>query len=100
MIARIWHGRVPAAKGDAYLDHMRQVAIPRYREVPGNIAAYALRRFEGEVMHIEMLTFWESLDSIKGFAGDDVEEARYYEFDKDFLLEFEPKVRHYEMFDK
>lgn len=51
-------------------------------------------------MHIEMLTFWESLDSIKGFAGDDVEEARYYDFDKDFLIEFEPKVRHYEMFDR
>ena len=35
MIARIWHGRVPVAKSDAYLEHMRTVAIPRYREVPG-----------------------------------------------------------------
>lgn len=100
MIARIWHGRVPAAKGDAYLNHMQNVAIPGYRAVPGNLAAYALRRFEGEIMHIEMLTFWESLEAIKGFAGADVEEARYYDFDKDFLLEFEPKVRHYEMFDR
>ena len=39
MIARIWHGRVPAAKGDSYLEHMRSVAIPRYRAVPGNLAA-------------------------------------------------------------
>ena len=44
MIARIWHGRVPAAKGDAYLEHMRTFAIPRYRAVPGNLAAYAMRR--------------------------------------------------------
>ena len=100
MIARIWHGRVPAAKGDAYLEHMRKVAIPGYRAVPGNLAAHALRRFEGDVMHIEMLTFWDSLESIKGFAGEDVEAARYYDFDRDFLLEFEPKVRHYEMFDR
>ena len=76
MIARIWHGRVPAAKGDAYLEHMRTFAIPRYRMVPGNLAAYALRRFEGDVMHIDMLTFWESLESIKAFAGEDVEKAR------------------------
>jgi len=99
MIARIWHGRVPAAKGDAYLEHMRTFAIPRYRKVPGNLAAYALRRFEGDVMHIDMLTFWESLESIKAFAGEDVEKARYDDFDKDYLLEYEPTCRHWEMFE-
>ena len=100
MIARIWHGRVPMAKSDAYLEHMRTVAIPRYREVPGNISAYALRRIEGDVAHIEMLTFWKSLEAIKGFAGANVEEARYYDFDKDFPLEFEPTCQHYEVFEK
>ena len=99
MIARIWHGRVPAAKGDSYLEHMRTFAIPRYRAVPGNLAAYALRRFEGDVMHIDMLTFWESLESIKAFAGADVEKARYDDFDKDYLLEYEPTCRHYEAFE-
>ena len=43
MIARIWHGRVPAAKGESYLEHMRTFAIPRYRAVPGNLAAWWLR---------------------------------------------------------
>ncbi len=99
MIARIWHGRVPAAKGDAYLEHMRTFAIPRYRKVPGNLAAYAMRRFEGDVMHIDMLTFWESLESIKAFAGEDVEKARYDDFDKDYLLEYEPTCRHWELFE-
>ena len=42
-------GGAGAAKGDAYLEHMRTFAIPRYRAVPGNLAAYALRRFEGDV---------------------------------------------------
>jgi hypothetical protein len=100
MIARIWHGRVPLSKSDAYLEHMRAVAIPRYRAVPGNISAYALLRAEGSVAHIEMLTFWESLEAIKGFAGENVEEARYYDFDKDFLLEFEPTCRHCQAYDK
>jgi len=43
------------------------------------------------------LTFWKDRDSIKAFAGEDVEVAKYYPEDKDFLLEFEPKVVHYEV---
>ena len=39
----------------------------------------------------------ENLDVIKGFAGDDAELAKYYPEDKDFLLEFEPRVVHYEV---
>ena len=37
------------------------------------------------------------MESIKGFAGKDVEVAKYYPEDKDFLLEFEPNVLHYEV---
>jgi hypothetical protein len=33
------------------------------------------------------------------FAGRDIDRAKYYDFDKDFLLELEPTVRHYEVFD-
>jgi hypothetical protein len=34
---------------------------------------------------------------IHGFAGDDVEQAKYYPEDAEFLLEFEPTVVHYEV---
>ena len=50
-----------------------------------------------EVTHFITMTFWENLDVIKGFAGDDAELAKYYPEDKDFLLEFEPGVVHYEV---
>lgn len=50
--------------------------------------------------HFITLTFWDSLESIKGFAGQDVEAAKYYPEDKGFLLEFEPKVVHYEVVGK
>ncbi len=100
MIVRNWHGRVPAAKAAAYLDLMRDVAIPDYRKTPGNLGAWALSRPDeehgGEVVHIEMLTFWTSLDAIRAFAGDEVDKAKYYAFDADYLLEMEPTVRHYE----
>jgi hypothetical protein len=43
------------------------------------------------------MTSWESLAAIRGFAGDDLEAAKYYPEDRSFLLEFEPRVLHYEV---
>ena len=100
MIARIWHGATRVSKGDEYLRLMREVAIPDYHSVPGNRGAYVLRRIDGGRMHFLMLTFWESLEAVRTFAGDDVEKAKYYDFDVDFLLELEPSSTHYETFER
>jgi hypothetical protein len=69
---------------------MRTVAIPDYRSTPGNKGAYALRRMEGNTAHFLMITFWESEEAIRAFAGEDISVAKNYEFDKEFLLELEP----------
>jgi heme-degrading monooxygenase HmoA len=100
MIVRMWHGRVPASKTEAYRKFTNGRAIPDYRSVPGNISVHVLERRDGDVTHFITLTFWDSLESIKGFAGQDVEAAKYYPEDKGFLLEFEPKVVHYEVVGK
>ncbi len=97
MIVRMWHGRVPTSKAGEYGEFTVARAIPDYRSVAGNLGAYVLRRSEGEVTHFITLTFWESLEAIKGFAGGNVEAAKYYPEDKDFLMEFEPTVVHYEV---
>jgi len=97
MIVRMWHGRVPTAKAAAYRQFLNERAIPDYRSVPGNISVHILERPEGDITHFITMTFWESLDSIRGFAGDAVEVAKYYPEDRDFLLEFEPTVVHYEV---
>jgi hypothetical protein len=34
------------------------------------------------------MTFWDGIDSIRAFAGDAVETAKYYPEDADFLLEY------------
>jgi heme-degrading monooxygenase HmoA len=93
----MWHGRVASDKAQAYREFTNQRAIPDYQSVKGNISAYVLERQEGNIIHFITLTFWESLDAIRGFAGDDLEQAKYYPEDKDFLLEFEPRVVHYEV---
>ncbi|MCD4751797.1 MAG: hypothetical protein K8R40_01875 [Anaerolineaceae bacterium] len=97
MIVRMWHGRVPTSKAQAYQTFLNERAIPDYQSVDGNINVYILERKEGEVTHFITMTFWENMDVIKGFAGDDVELAKYYPEDKDFLLDFEPEVVHYEV---
>ncbi len=99
MITRIWHGATPASKAEEYLQLMRSVAIPDYRSTPGNLGALALHRIEGDVGHFLMVTQWESYEVIKAFAGKDISTAKYYDFDKDFLLEFEPYAYHYETYD-
>lgn len=95
MIARRWHGRVPRAKATEYLHLMQTVAIPDYRSIPGNRSAWCLHREEGDFVHIEMLTFWDDLDVIKGFAGENIDVAKYYDFDDAFLMEKELHVVHF-----
>jgi hypothetical protein len=98
MIARMWHGVVPATQSEEYLNRMRKVALPDYRSISGNSGAFCLYRVEGAVAHFEMLTFWDDVDAIKRFAGEDFELAKYYDFDPAFLVELEHNVRHYTVY--
>ncbi|HET6823091.1 MAG TPA: hypothetical protein VFH34_10600 [Anaerolineales bacterium] len=97
MIVRMWHGKVPTTKAGAYREFLNARAIPDYQSVEGNLSVHILERNEGAVTHFITLTFWKNLESIKAFAGDEVEIAKYYPEDRDFLLEFEPNVVHYEV---
>ena len=100
MIVRMWHGRVPTSKAMAYRSFLHERAIPDYRSIAGNLNVYILERHDGDVTHFITMTFWENLESIKGFAGEEVDTAKYYPEDQDFLLEFEPTVLHYEVVGK
>jgi hypothetical protein len=97
MIARAWHGCVPANKADTYHEYLLRTGITDYRATPGNRGVTVMRRIEGQVAHFEILTFWDSVEAIKAFAGDDYELARYYPEDEEFLLEREPYVKHLEV---
>jgi hypothetical protein len=48
--------------------------------------------------HFEMLTLWHDGDTIKLFAAEDYANAKYYDFDSEYLVEVEPGVRHYEVY--
>jgi heme-degrading monooxygenase HmoA len=95
VICRMWHGRTPRSKADAYTRFLEQRAIPDYRSVPGNLSAAVMRRDDDAVTHFLTVTHWDSESSIRAFAGNEALKAKYYPEDADYLLEFEPLVQHY-----
>ena len=97
MIARTWHGVTAATQAEAYLEFLIRRAIPDYQSIAGNRGVTILRRIQGEEAHFLILTMWESRAAIEAFAGADIEKAKYYAEDQEFLLEFEPTVTHYEV---
>ena len=97
MICRMWHGRTPRSKADAYARFLAERAIPDYQSVPGNLSVKVLRRDAGDVTHFFTITTWTSEDAIRAFAGSELLKAKYYPEDSGYLLEFEPEVQHFEI---
>jgi heme-degrading monooxygenase HmoA len=98
-ITRIWHGKTKAEHADVYQKYVEDTGMREYRVVKGNLSAKMLKRIDGGVCHFLTVTEWDSYESIRAFAGDDYQKAKYYPEDKDFLLEFEEFVSHYETFE-
>jgi heme-degrading monooxygenase HmoA len=96
MIARVWRGRTPAAKADAYYEVLQRTGIKDYKATAGNLGVRVLRRMDGDEAEFVLISCWESAEAIRRFAGEDIERALYYPEDNDFLLTFEPTVTHYE----
>ena len=95
MIARIWRGAVRLHDGDAYAQYMRSSGMPGYESTPGNVAALMLRRDLVDKCEFLMISLWESMDSIRAFAGDEPEQAVFYPEDDSLLIERDVTVRHY-----
>lgn len=97
-ITRIWHGRTKTADADIYLKYVEDTGITAYRNIKGNLSAEIWRKIEGDICHFWTVTKWDFFDSIKQFAGDDYEKARYFNEDSKYLLDFEEHVKHREAF--
>ncbi len=99
MITRIWHGRTKPEIADEYLEFLLTKGTDDYRKTEGNRSVRIWRKKEKEACHFWTVTEWESIEAVKAFAGEDFGKAKYYEFDKGRLLEFEEYVEHYEDYD-
>ena len=98
MITRIWHGKTKKQYADEYLNYLRETGIQDYRSITGNLSGKILRRIENNICHFWTISEWDNIESIKKFAGENYEKAKYYPDDKKYLLEFEETVLHCETF--
>jgi heme-degrading monooxygenase HmoA len=97
MIARIWRGVVRRDDAEAYVNYIVNTGMAEYRSTPGNRGAWMLRRDDGDRSEIVTFSLWDSRDSIRAFAGDDIDQAVFYPEDDHFLLERDLTVRHYDV---
>ena len=97
MIARFWRGITLKSRADEYFSYLEKTGLKDYRGTKGNRGVYVFRRIENDRAVFLLLSLWDSYEAIKNFAGPDFEKAVYYPEDKDFLLELEPNVVHYEV---
>jgi heme-degrading monooxygenase HmoA len=97
MIARIWRGATRAADADAYLAYLDRTGHAEYRRVAGHSRTVTLRRTVGDRAEFVVLTLWDSLDTVRGFAGTDVERAVFYPEDDRYLVAREDRVAHFDV---
>ncbi len=98
MIARMWRGWVRTADRAAYVDYIESTGMAEYRATPGNQGAWMLARdLDDGRTEIVTLSFWASRDAIRGFAGDDIEQAVFYPEDERFLVDRETTVTHFDV---
>lgn len=97
MIARVWRGRIRAEDVDAYRAYIGATGLEDYRATPGNRGAYMFTRIEDGIGHVVTLSFWDDVNAIRAFAGEDVTLARYYPKDERFLLDFPERVEHFDV---
>jgi hypothetical protein len=90
-IARIWRGRTTADKADAYQQYLLGVGIPPL--VENALAVEQLREDrEGESEFIT-ISYWESVEAMSRFAGDDPRKIHHLPRDAEFLIELPERVQ-------
>jgi heme-degrading monooxygenase HmoA len=98
MIARIWRGTANgSANADAYEHHVTKTVLPSLAVIPGHRGARVLRRPQAHGIEFLVITFWDSMDAIREFAGEHAESAVVEPEARAVLVEFDDFVRHYEI---
>ncbi len=98
MIARIWRGWVATEQVADYVRYIGRTGIAEYRQTPGNLGAQMLTRdLDDGRSEVLTLSWWASLDAVRAFAGDDIDVAKFYPEDDDYLVDRETTVTHYQV---
>jgi heme-degrading monooxygenase HmoA len=97
MISRHWRGIARRDCADRYIAHLEGETFPRLASLAGFLRATILRREVDAGTEFRVVTEWESEQSIRAFAGADVEAAVVPDKAKAMMLEYDSRAVHYEI---
>ena len=97
MISRNWRALARPGEAEHYIRHLTDETFPKLSGLTGFIKASVLIRELERGTEFLIVTEWQSLDAIKGFAGDDPEAAVVPAVVQAMMLEYDSRVRHYEV---
>jgi molybdopterin/thiamine biosynthesis adenylyltransferase/heme-degrading monooxygenase HmoA len=97
-VGRVWRGVASAGPdAHAYLDHLTRDVLPSLEQIGGHRGAQVLRRAHEGGIEFVVITFWDSMDAIRAFAGDEPDRAVVEPAARAVLRDFEETVTHYEV---
>ncbi len=97
MIARMWRGYALPEKAEEYVKHLQTSVLPELRQIDGFQEVMLLRQDSAQVVEFIVLTFWESMDAIHKFAGEDAEVAVVAPAAQPLFREYDSNVRHFDV---
>jgi heme-degrading monooxygenase HmoA len=98
MIARRWRVWTREDRAEAIASYLGETGVAGALATPGCAGALLLRA-PGKEYEVEftLMTFWESIDAVCAFAGDDVLRAVTYPRDSEYFTRFDEHVDHVEV---
>ncbi|HZC99948.1 MAG TPA: hypothetical protein VFA46_07075 [Actinomycetes bacterium] len=95
MIARAWHATATAEGADAYREHFTRQVLPDLEGIDGFRGAYLLRSDHDGDAELQVLTLWDSLDTVRRFAGAQVDRAVVEPPARRVLTSYDTTVNHH-----
>ncbi len=99
MISRIWHGWTLAENADAYETLLKEeifVGIQE-RHIPGYRGIQLFRRDLGAEVEFVTIMWFDSLEAVRDFAGEDYEVAVVPQKARQLLSRFDERSQHYDV---
>ncbi|MEV0173196.1 antibiotic biosynthesis monooxygenase [Streptomyces sp. NPDC050803] len=102
MICRLWRGWTTAENADAYERIVRGQVIPgiEARRIPGFLSIDLVRRERENDVEFMTLMWFDALDSVRAFMGEDYETAHVPPAAQAVLSDFDKQSVHYEVLDR
>jgi antibiotic biosynthesis monooxygenase (ABM) superfamily enzyme len=96
MIARVWRGATLGEDADAYAAYVEESGMKAARALPGSRGTIVLRRLRAGYAEFETILLFDSMNDVKAFAGDDLDQAVFFPEDDRYLVERDLEVSHFE----